>query len=38
MFNGSMNALTDKYRLQATVGESLRIFFGVGGPNLTSGH
>ncbi|SHG87454.1 dissimilatory nitrite reductase (NO-forming), copper type apoprotein [Pollutimonas bauzanensis] len=36
MFNGSMNALTDKYKLQAKVGESLRIFFGVGGPNLTS--
>lgn len=36
MFNGSMNALTDKYKLQANVGETVRIFFGVGGPNLTS--
>lgn len=36
MFNGSMNALTDQYKLQANVGETLRIFFGVGGPNLTS--
>lgn len=36
MFNGSMNALTDKYKLQAKVGETVRIFFGVGGPNLTS--
>ncbi|PLC54981.1 nitrite reductase, copper-containing [Pollutimonas nitritireducens] len=36
MFNGSMHALSDKYKLQATVGETVRIFFGVGGPNLTS--
>ncbi|HWK69825.1 copper-containing nitrite reductase [Pollutimonas sp. M17] len=36
MFNGTMNALTDKYKLQAKVGETVRIFFGVGGPNLTS--
>ncbi len=36
MFNGTMDALTDKYKLQANVGETLRIFFGVGGPNLTS--
>ena len=36
MFNGSMDALSGKYKLQAKVGETLRIFFGVGGPNLTS--
>lgn len=36
MFNGSMDALSEKYKLQATVGETVRIFFGVGGPNLTS--
>ncbi|RTZ41152.1 nitrite reductase, copper-containing [Candidimonas sp. SYP-B2681] len=36
MFNGSPSALTEKYKLQANVGESVRIFFGVGGPNLTS--
>src|SRR3546814_17560019 len=30
MFNGTMNALTDKYKLQAKVGETVRIFFGVG--------
>ncbi len=36
MFNGSMGALTEKYKLQANVGETVRIFFGVGGPNLTS--
>lgn len=36
MFNGSMDALSGKYKLQAKVGEKLRIFFGVGGPNLAS--
>ncbi|PLC48246.1 nitrite reductase, copper-containing [Pollutimonas subterranea] len=36
MFNGSMDALSTKYKLEATVGETVRIFFGVGGPNLTS--
>lgn len=36
MFNGTMDALTGQYKLQAKVGESVRIFFGVGGPNLTS--
>lgn len=36
MFNGTMNALTDKHKLKAEVGETVRIFFGVGGPNLTS--
>lgn len=36
MFNGTMNALTERYKLEAKVGETVRIFFGVGGPNLTS--
>jgi nitrite reductase (NO-forming) len=36
MFNGSMNALTETYSMEANVGETVRIYFGVGGPNLTS--
>ncbi len=36
MFNGTMDALTGPYKLKAQVGETVRIFFGVGGPNLTS--
>jgi nitrite reductase (NO-forming) len=36
MFNGSMDALTRTYSMEANVGESVRMFFGVGGPNLTS--
>jgi len=36
MFNGTMDALTHDHRLKANVGETVRIFFGVGGPNLTS--
>src|SRR5690606_28312530 len=35
MFNGTMDALSNKHKLKANVGESVRIFFGVGGPNLT---
>src|SRR3546814_20615292 len=35
MFNGSMNALTKTFDMQANVGETVRMFFGVGGPNLT---
>jgi nitrite reductase (NO-forming) len=35
-FNGSMDALTKTYKMEANVGETARIFFGVGGPNLTS--
>lgn len=35
-FNGAMGALTDQYTLKANVGETVRIFFGVGGPNLIS--
>ncbi|WP_235893579.1 copper-containing nitrite reductase [Cognatilysobacter lacus] len=35
-FNGSMDALTKTFRMEAKTGETVRIFFGVGGPNLTS--
>jgi nitrite reductase (NO-forming) len=36
MFNGSMDALTKTFSMEANVGETVRIYFGVGGPNLTS--
>ena len=36
MFNGSMDALTKTFDMTANVGEEVRIFFGVGGPNMTS--
>lgn len=37
VFNGSAGALTqDDYALRAEVGETVRIFFGVGGPNAIS--
>jgi nitrite reductase (NO-forming) len=36
VFNGHMGALIGDGALRAKVGESVRIFFGVGGPNLTS--
>jgi nitrite reductase (NO-forming) len=36
IFNGHVGALTDHYPLKAKVGETVRIFFGVGGPNFTS--
>jgi len=36
MFNGTHDALTKTHRMEANVGETVRIFFGVGGPNLTS--
>jgi len=35
-FNGSMDALTKTFNMTADVGEEVRIFFGVGGPNLVS--
>jgi len=35
-FNGHVDALTKLYPLQANVGETVRIFFGVGGPNKGS--
>jgi nitrite reductase (NO-forming) len=33
-FNGHVNALTEIYPLHAKVGETIRLFFGVGGPNI----
>lgn len=35
-FNGTMDALTGTHQMEAETGETVRIFFGVGGPNLTS--
>jgi len=35
-FNGAVGALVTEHPLHAKVGESVRIFFGVGGPNFTS--
>jgi nitrite reductase (NO-forming) len=36
VFNGSSGALQAERALEANVGETVRIFFGAGGPNLTS--
>jgi nitrite reductase (NO-forming) len=36
VFNGAAGALTQESPLQAQVGETVRIYFGVGGPNFTS--
>jgi nitrite reductase (NO-forming) len=36
VFNGAVGALTKEYPLQAKVGETIRMFFGVGGPNMIS--
>jgi nitrite reductase (NO-forming) len=37
IFNGAAGALTrDEFALRAKVGDTVRIFFGVGGPNATS--
>jgi len=36
VFNGAVGALTAEHPLQAKVGETVRIYFGVGGPNKTS--
>jgi nitrite reductase (NO-forming) len=36
VFNGSVGALSKLHPLHANVGETVRIFFGVGGPNFTS--
>ena len=33
-FNGHTAALTELYPLEAVVGETVRVFFGVGGPNI----
>ncbi len=36
VFNGAVGALSSLHPLTAKVGETVRIFFGVGGPNYTS--
>ena len=36
VFNGSVGALSKLHPLHAKVGETIRFFFGVGGPNFTS--
>lgn len=36
VFNGAVGSLTTQKPLKAKVGETVRIFFGVGGPNFTS--
>jgi nitrite reductase (NO-forming) len=36
VFNGSVGALTTLHPLHAKVAETVRLFFGVGGPNFTS--
>jgi nitrite reductase (NO-forming) len=36
VFNGAVGALTTEKPLKAKVGETVRIFFGVGGPNYIS--
>ena len=36
VFNGAVGALTTQFPMEANVGETVRIFFGVGGPNYTS--
>jgi nitrite reductase (NO-forming) len=36
VFNGHVAALTEHYPLMAKVGETVRLFFGVGGPNFGS--
>jgi nitrite reductase (NO-forming) len=36
LFNGEVGSLTRAHPLYANVGETVRIFFGVGGPNFTS--
>src|SRR3546814_4911739 len=35
MFNGSMDALPKTFNMEAEVGETVRMYFGVGGPDLT---
>ena len=36
VFNGAVGSLTKSHPLYANAGETVRIFFGVGGPNFTS--
>ena len=35
-FNGAVGSLTKEHRMEAKVGETVRVFFGVGGPNKIS--
>jgi nitrite reductase (NO-forming) len=35
-FNGSVGALTKEHKMSAKAGETVRVFFGVGGPNKVS--
>jgi nitrite reductase (NO-forming) len=35
-FNGSVGALTKEHKMSAKVGETVRVYFGVGGPNKIS--
>ena len=35
-FNGSVGALTKEHKMSAKVGETVRVYFGVGGPNKVS--
>jgi nitrite reductase (NO-forming) len=35
-FNGSVGALTKEHKMAAKVGETVRVYFGVGGPNKVS--
>jgi nitrite reductase (NO-forming) len=36
VFNGAVGALTKEHRMEAKVGETVRVYFGVGGPNKIS--
>jgi len=36
VFNGAVDALVTQYPMKAKVGEKVRLFFGVGGPNFTA--
>jgi nitrite reductase (NO-forming) len=36
LINGAVGALTKSHPLRARAGETIRMFFGVGGPNFTS--
>ena len=36
VFNGTVGALTKEHKMQAKVGETVRVYFGVGGPNKIS--
>lgn len=36
IFNGASDSLTKNHRMEADVGDTVRMFFGVGGPNATS--